>query len=383
MKNYHSVIIVGAGPAGATLAYELAKRGIDVLILEKEKLPRYKACAGGVTLRAANLLGFDISPVIQHIVYGGRITYKLNKGFIRRYDKPLVYMVMRDEFDHFLTSISQEAGAIVAEGQKVCSMQITDEKVKISTTNDTFIGEILVGADGANSFVAKTLGLVDKIELSMTVEAEVKVSGETLSRWDGLVAANIGCTPGGYEWVFPKQDHLSIGAAASFQEARNLKTCYQRLLESLKLGNYEVMSFKGHPLPVRRKGTAIYQGKCLLIGDAAGLTNPLTGEGIYHAIKSAQLAAPVIAKCLESHVIDLCDYQQAVEDEIAPEMRLSWKERRFFTWFPRLSFISAWAISRNKHLWQVACQGIRGEGMSAHIRKRLRIFRGLLDLLGI
>ena len=105
---------MGAGPAGATLGYELARRGVGVLILDKARLPRYKACAGGITVRTARLLDFDVESVAQRVVYGVRVVYKGKKEFTRWYDKPLIYTVMRDEFDYFLVKRAEEAGAVMA-----------------------------------------------------------------------------------------------------------------------------------------------------------------------------------------------------------------------------------------------------------------------------
>ena len=96
----HDAIIVGAGPAGSILGYELARAGADVLILEKDMMSRYKTCGGGVNVRASRLLDFDIAPVTERVVYGGEVTYKLNHSFIKRYPEPLTHMVMRDRFDH-------------------------------------------------------------------------------------------------------------------------------------------------------------------------------------------------------------------------------------------------------------------------------------------
>ncbi len=101
MKQSHDVIVVGAGPSGATLDYELARRGIGVLLLEKEKLPRYKCCAGGVTSKAAKLLDFDISEVVEDVIYELSFTFNLGSPYLGQHSQPLIYTVMRDVFDYF------------------------------------------------------------------------------------------------------------------------------------------------------------------------------------------------------------------------------------------------------------------------------------------
>jgi len=101
LKPSHDVIVVGAGPAGATLAYELARRGIGVLLLEQEKLPRYKCCAGGVTSKTAKLLDLDISEVTEDIIHEVSFTFNLDSPYLGQHSQPLMYSVMRDVFDHF------------------------------------------------------------------------------------------------------------------------------------------------------------------------------------------------------------------------------------------------------------------------------------------
>jgi flavin-dependent dehydrogenase len=116
-NHSHDVIVVGAGPAGATLAYELSRQCVDVLILEKERLPRYKACAGGITLKTAKLLGFDFSSVTRDTVSGAKVAYGSRHSFTKSYPKPLIHMVMRDEFDQLLVQRAREAGATLADDE--------------------------------------------------------------------------------------------------------------------------------------------------------------------------------------------------------------------------------------------------------------------------
>jgi 2-polyprenyl-6-methoxyphenol hydroxylase-like FAD-dependent oxidoreductase len=155
----HDVIIVGAGPAGATLAGELSRQGLDVLILEKEILPRYKACAGGITVKTAGLLGLDLGPVTRDTVLGARVACGGRRPFTRSYPKPMIHMVMRDEFDHMLTQRAREAGAVLLENERVRRVRMPGEGVAVETANGTFTGRIVVGADGARSVVAASAGL--------------------------------------------------------------------------------------------------------------------------------------------------------------------------------------------------------------------------------
>jgi len=377
-KHLYDVIIVGAGPAGATLGYELARKGVEVLILEKERLPRYKPCAGGITVKTAKLLDFDLSSVARQVTYGARVTYKDNREFTKWYDQPLIYMVMRDEFDYFLVQRAEEAGATVADNQRVHQLEVNHQGVEVVTTHDTFKAEILAGADGANSIVAKSLGLRKGIELGIGIEAEVSVPREKLIKWDSLMGLDLGHISGGYGWIFPKKDHLSIGAGGSLRQAKRLKPGYQKVLASQNLGSYEITQLRSHFLPVRKNGSAIHWGRSLLLGDAAGLVDPLTGEGIYYAIKSAQIAAPIITHCLQAGTIDLKGYQDAAAKEIMPELKASQALLRLFTWFPGLYFD---AIEGSNRLWRASCRLLRGEESYISLKERLGSFQFLFDLL--
>jgi geranylgeranyl reductase family protein len=377
-KHLYDVIIVGAGPAGATLAYELTRKGVNALILEKERLPRYKACAGGITVKAAGLLDLDISPVTHHVTYGFRVTYKSKKEFTKWYDKPLIYMVMRDEFDHLLVQRAQATGAVIADNQRVSQLQVTSDGVEVLTDQDAFTAEILVGADGAGSIVAKNLGLMNGTELGIGVEAEISVSKEKLANWDSLTGLDLGHIRGGYGWIFPKKDHLSVGVGGSLRQAKRLKPYYQEMLASHNLGSHEITKPRSHFLPVRRNGTAIQCKRSLLLGDAAGLVDPFTGEGIYNAIKSAQMAAPIIIQSLQTNNIDLTGYQEAVDKELVPELIASRGFLKIYAWFPGLYFD---AVKRSDRLWRAHCRILRGEESYISIKKRLGVFQFIFNLL--
>src|SRR5437660_11498949 len=96
----YDVIVVGAGPAGSTVARGLTQAGVRVLLLEKARLPRYKTCGGGISVKTRQLLDFDIEPAVECTIHGVAITDRLRPRFEREADVPLAYMVMRDRFDH-------------------------------------------------------------------------------------------------------------------------------------------------------------------------------------------------------------------------------------------------------------------------------------------
>jgi len=378
LKQSHDVIVVGAGPAGATLAYELARRGIGVLLLEKEKLPRYKCCAGGVTSKAAKLLDFDISEVVEDVIYEVSFTFNLGSPYLGQHSQPLIYTVMRDVFDYFLVKKAQQLGAVLTDGQKIAQIHVNGDWVQISTANSIFRSRLVVGADGAYSVVARGLGMERNIEYATGIESEIVMPEEELAKWKSRAQLDLGSIPGGYAWVFPKRDHLSVGVGCVASKARQLSRRHQKFLNSLGIGNHTITKSSGHLVPTCTKGRLVWQDKALLLGDAAGLTDPLTGEGIYNAILSAQLAAPVIESSLAHDKVKLEDYQEAVDEKIMSELRIARVLSKFFVRFPRLAF---GMLKRSDAVWRAECGLISGELKYADIRRRAGGFKAVFNFL--
>jgi geranylgeranyl reductase family protein len=349
------VIVVGAGPAGATLGHELARRGLSVLILEKEKMPRDKTCAGGLPRRTAGLLDLDIGTVAERTTYGARITYRLSGECIKRHRRPFIYMVTRSSFDHMLVKKAQESGATLIEEAEVEGVEADGRSAKVATTGGDFEARVVIGADGANGVVAKSAGLMRNARLDLALQAEVGVSAEEMARWESLIGIDQGQLPGGYGWVFPKKDHLAVGVGGGARLSKRLKPYLERMLRHV--GVDEIGDIQGGLLPMRGKGMAIQKGNTLLLGDAAGLVNPITREGIYYAIMSARLAAPVIADALQSESIDLSEYQRAVDDQLMPSLQMGGALRQVFTQSPRLCFT---AVKRSDLIWRYACWAMVG-----------------------
>jgi geranylgeranyl reductase family protein len=378
VKQNYDVILVGAGPAGATLAYELAKKGIGVLLLEKEKLPRYKCCAGGLTNKTVKLLDFDISDVVQDVVYKVSFTFNLGTPYLGQHSQPLIYTVMRDAFDYFLVQKAQKLGAALMDGQKVTQIEESGDGVEIATADNIFRSRLVVGADGAYSVVARELGMRRDREYVAAIESEIAVPEEELAKWKSRVQAELGCIPGGYAWVFPKHNHLSIGVGCLTSKARHLKHYHHQFLSSLNIGNYTITRSSGHLIPTCTKGRLVWQDKALLLGDAAGLADPLTGEGIYNAILSAQLAAPVIENSLAHGKVKLEDYQEAVDEKITPELRTARVLSKFFIRFPHLAFEM---LKRREGTWRTGCGLMTGELQYTDIKRKAGGFKGIFNRL--
>jgi geranylgeranyl reductase family protein len=374
MTTDADVIIAGAGPAGSLAAYELAIHGISVLILEKSAFPRYKVCGAGLTHKILREIPFDVSPVfetqVHHIIFSSGFT----DSFMRSSDEPMMYCTNRDKFDDFLLHKALEAGAQVLHGEKVTEVSQEEDFATVITRNRTFRSKLVIGADGASSAVARSAGLRENIIQGLAWEAEVKADPEIVRAFSQTVFLDWGSFPGGYGWVFPKGDHFSIGVGGPASLSKWMMPYYEQLLAYLSSGLWEpgcelkseirtgakrssaepnpnrseaelggakseiriveTISLKSWPIPVRVKMSRFHSGRVLVAGDAAGLTDPLTGEGIYYAVRSGMLAAKSCLEYLTTDPPSLESYSNAVNQELMKELLEADRIKFLFNTFP-------------------------------------------------
>ncbi|HEX76299.1 MAG TPA: NAD(P)/FAD-dependent oxidoreductase [Dehalococcoidia bacterium] len=378
MKKAYEVVVVGAGPGGATLAYELAQKGIRVLLLEKDTLPRYKCCAGGVTAKAAKLLNVDINELAEDVVTDVTVNFKGDGNYHGHSNQDLIYTVRRDKFDYALVKQAEAAGAVIVQGQEVKQVKSDVRWVKISTPAGDFRSQFVAGADGANSIVARESGLRANVSYIAGMNTEVVVAKKELAKWRSLIAIDVGFVPKGCGWVFPKLDHLSIGIACLSSEAKSLKRCYREFLNSLNINHYTITKWSGGLIPTCKREAIVSGDRIVLLGDAAGLADPLTGEGIQNALQSAKLAAPVIEECLLNGKARLKNYQQAVDEKIMPEIRIARVLQKMFVRFPEIALK---LLNLHEGVWRSCCLLVRGELDYTAVKSKLGGVRGMYAFL--
>jgi len=378
VKHNYDVIIVGGGPAGTTLAYELASQGTRTLILEKAKFPRYKCCAGGLSVKAARLLDINIGAAVEDTISKVTISFAGANHYHSTFNQPIMYTVTRQKFDHILLKRALEADANILQETGAHLVQLDESGVRVLTGAGTFQAQFIAGADGAGSIVARTLGTKNNNRCLVGLETEVSLAREELAEWESQVRIDLGCIPAGYAWVFPKSEHLSIGIACLRDKARELKGCYGEFLNSLKLGKSSLIKWSGSLLPVCTGKTVVAQGRAVLLGDAAGLADPLSGEGLYNAILSAKLAAQAIFESLRAGMPRLDDYQRAVEEKILPEMRIAHIFSQVLNLLPQRLF---WLLKRDERIWKNCCYLCRGETNYRTIKNKITSLGGLYNLV--
>jgi geranylgeranyl reductase family protein len=288
----YDAIVVGAGPAGASAAYWLGQAGKCVLVLEKERLPRYKPCGGGMSRLVLERFPFDLSPVVEREIGRVRFRFRDEREVVADLagQQPIV-TVMRDRFDHL---ILRNARADVRDGERMVSLRQNEAGVEVAThSGETFRARYLVGADGANSRVARLAGLRRNKQLGMAIEVEVPASDGLLEEYTDTALFIFGTPPFGYLWIFPKAEHLSVGVGAFEGRGSDVKHILRQ--EMAKLGvEIDGAEQHGHPLPIYMRHELLHRGRVLLAGDAAGLMDPLMGEGVRHAVESGRIAAEAI-----------------------------------------------------------------------------------------
>jgi len=308
-------IIVGAGPAGSTTAYHLAKQGKSVLILEKANFPRTKSCGGGVSPAIAQWFDFDFSSVVQNHVSQVKYTFKMSDAAeVQLKDVTPMWMVQREQFDNFLVKQAVERGAEFKSNIEVTGVSLQAESWQVSTTNGDFTGKYLIAADGANSNISKILGFAETQKIaavSLQIPGEVKDLHKTMAFFD------FGSLKNGFMWCFPKADGYSLSAAYVRNPKGKSDELKKQLNNYAKLFNLDTSQgeYKEHTLNLWQKDLPLHSDQVLLVGEAAGMVDPLIGEGIRPAMFTGVKAATAIADALNGQENALASYTNDVNQE--------------------------------------------------------------------
>ncbi len=367
MGGDYDVIVVGAGPAGATAARCCARGGLRTLLIEKERLPRYKVCGGCLSLKAIRLLSFDLGSVVENVVHGVKFTYVLRDPLLIHSDEPIGFMVMRERFDQFLIDRSLEAGVELAEGKRVLSAVVVGDGIDVEREGDGRLRcHYLIGADGAGSVVARSFSLLPSQTEAKGIGLQSEIPYERVTQMSEQdrrrVHLDFGRVPNGYGWVFPKKEVLSVGIGGVFRggEKVNLQPYFTGFLKDLKLINEEkVDRVMGHRLPCfYDEHFKLARDRVLLVGDAGCLMDPLTGEGIYYAIRSGMLAAEAILHAKEKGDPPETFYQKKVHEHILGDLQWALHVSRILYRFPKISYRT---LKRYPELGVLCAQVLEGQ----------------------
>ena len=374
MERFDAVVI-GAGPAGSTAAYRLARAGASVLLVDRARFPRDKPCGGGLTDRAVAQIPVDVTPVVEDTVATFELGLAYRRRFERRSKQPLLLMTQRRRLDAFLAEQAEKAGASFRQGAKVADIEpggrATVDGVPVK-------GEALIGADGVNGITARSSGLEGAHDHAVALEGNVPYDAlDDAPRYRGRVLIELGTVPGGYAWVFPKGDHVNVGVGGWLREGPRLRAHLSRVCREYGVPEERLEGTRGYRLPLRKAGAAAAKERTLLVGDAAGLVDPLSGDGMYEAFLSARLAAEAV---LEER---LDGYAPALARALNPHLAASWGAKLALERFPRLTY----GIARFPLTWgaiesQLSSPRGNSAGPTGSTGVTLRLVEGLARAAG-
>ena len=344
--SHFDCIVVGAGPAGASAAYHLSKRGHSVLILEKAELPRYKPCGGGVSPQVAQWFDFSFEPVISQKVTHARYTWNKGEAIEVELQSP-IWMVRRNEFDHYLVQQAQNKGAQLRDQTKATGVEWLGDRWKVMTKQvdnseeASFEATYLIAADGGRGPTAKWLGFKDrKASIAGAIEIEPNVPIEN----GHVVHFEFGLLKNGYVWNFPKKDGYSIGSGL-FKTNRKVhqrkgNDLVQPMVDYAEAfgvdGSGEQMF--GHPVYIWNGDQRLHTQNAVIAGEAACVVDPLTAAGNRPSIFTGVKAAEAIDLALKGDSAALENYTNIVTADIGSEMKLAAKLAKAFYLAPHFSY---------------------------------------------
>ena len=338
----YDVIVVGAGPAGATAAKFLAENDIHTLLIDKQQFPRDKPCGGILTIRTLKRFPYLTDDLIDAYAYGGRISSSSLQHHLQiQNEQPIAAYVLRKFFDKKLVDLAVQSGAHFRDKTTVVALQRVNDVLRIKTeAGDSLETQLVIGADGIWSTIAKNTGLHPQNQRTGRCLYQEYPLDDTLLdqyftkkrlfqfylKFQGIE---------GTGWVFPKKNSINIGlgeiqpVSSHLLKRSHLKEAYGDYFEFLKEKKLipptiTIGTLQGGVLPLQPLQKT-YADCVLLCGDAAGLMNPLTGDGIHYAMSSGMFAAEICAKAIEAKntsAVFLSKYQQRWNDDFGEEITL-------------------------------------------------------------
>ncbi len=302
----YDIVILGAGPAGTAAAVTARRAGLSVALIDKARFPRSKLCGGLVTGRCATHLervfGLGIEPELFdtcrdfEFFLHGRCLASLG-------DVPPAHLTMRRDLDARLFGLALASGAADYSGQRIGEIDLPGNRLRLQS-GETLDYRCLIGADGAQSIVAKKIFGAsfnrERIGFALEIEAPAPSPapgcGPTARQQTHPIRIDFAAADWGYGWAFPKRGSTTIGICGLHARNPDMKARLAAYLQ--RLGTGQEAAVKGHFLPFGGYRSRPGRGNALLAGDAAGFVDPITGEGIGHAIHSGELAACAAAAAI-------------------------------------------------------------------------------------
>jgi len=325
MNDQWDVAVVGAGPAGLSAAAAAATAGARTVVLERAVHPRYKTCGGGLIGTSLAALAPGLEVPVREQIDAATFTLRGKREFTRHSGDALLAMVLRDEFDELLRQAAVKAGAVVRQRAFVREVGEDAGLAYARLADGTEVrARTLVGADGSAGVTARYAG-VEFSQVDLGLEVEVAAPAPVQKEWSGRILIDWGPIPSSYGWVFPKADRLTVGVIAPRGNSEQTKKYLRTFIERLGLTSYPFLNDSGHLTRCRAPSSPLRRGSVIVAGDAAGLLEPWTREGISFALRSGSAAGACAAKAALSPDEGsagqaLGEYVEAIHQRLVPEM---------------------------------------------------------------
>ncbi|MEO0752508.1 MAG: geranylgeranyl reductase family protein [Pseudomonadota bacterium] len=291
------IVVIGAGPAGSAAAVSALSSRASVAIIDKASFPRDKLCGGLITGRCARLIKDVFAREIDHELFDTRGTFEFFMGstcLAKMRDVPPAHLTMRWDFDNQLFQQALTQGAHDYSGHRIKSLNLEKSNVVLECGTSLRFG-CLIGADGVRSRVAEALFGQSYEPSQIGFALEIEDSSQP-SDPDAPIRVDFGAAAWGYGWSFPKRHGTTIGVGGLHPENPDLKAKLAQYADHL--GRNTKAKVKGHFLPFGGFRNRPGRDNVLLVGDAAGFVDPITGEGIGYAIQSGGLAGRAAAEAV-------------------------------------------------------------------------------------
>ena len=338
-SNFWDVIVIGAGPAGSSAAYDLASEGLHVLLLEKYEMPRDKLCGGALSELSSSYLRFSIPKEYENCeCYGARINYN-NWSTTATLNQRVAILVTRRNFDYYLVQQAKSKGAVLRYEQAV-SLNVNTNYVSVKTEQDIYCGKLSIIATGATSKLTTYVRQQDrKNEKGFCLAQDYPtMEQDPFSSIEGLTDIYFNIGEFGYGWVFHHRHYYSIGIGALLSNIKNPKKLMRQFWNERGFP-MEDYNPKGHMIPCGGINRTLTAKRLLLAGDTAGFVDPFSGEGIAYAIRSGQLAAFVAIDSVKNNDFShnkLYKYEELCRKEIHVNLWYSLQLTRLMHWKPNI-----------------------------------------------
>ncbi|GBD90651.1 putative oxidoreductase/MT0587 [bacterium BMS3Abin04] len=359
-------------------SFFLAKAGLKVALFEKEKLPRYKTCGGGLIHKSINMLPFSLNGIVEKEFFEVAVCdHKIKRSFVVKRDVPIISTVMRENFDYNIIKTAEKQGVEIFSNTKVVDIIDKTSEVLVITDSASYTAKYLIGADGANGITAKTISENRNYRRIPALECEIYLNDILLDKFSRFARFDFGIIHFGYGWVFPKNDHLSVGVL-SMETKVNLNKQLQKYFAEIGIPDTAKIEKHGYSIPLNTNNLPLVKNRLLLTGDAAGLADPLMGEGISRALLSGKIAGEAISNNFDDPLEVVAFYNSRIYHEIIRDNKYTGFISRIVYNYPQLR--SLLLKIKGQQLSDLVTEASMGEfKLSSEMRNPLNYLKLLIN----